>query len=157
MSAITFVQKHMLTRSVALGLLLVLVAVGFADTIYLAVKAVTGGPVVCNVVEGCGIVLESKWATIGGIPTAFYGLGFYGLLAVFAVAYTIWRDHQLLLLMALVSSIGVIVSAFFVYLQLFVIGAICAYCMLSAVITTAIFGLVWTLVYHDRYHHRISS
>jgi uncharacterized membrane protein len=141
----------------AAGLLLVLVAIGFADTIYLVVKAATGGPVVCNVVEGCSVVLESKWATIGGIPTAFYGLGFYGLLAVFAIAYTIWRDHQILLLMALVSSIGVIVSIFFVYLQFFVIGAICAYCMLSAVITTAIFGLAWMLVYRDRVHHTISS
>ena len=153
----TFVQKHMLTRSTALGLLVVLVAVGFADTIYLVIKDATGGPVVCNVVEGCGVVLESKWATIGGIPTAFYGLGFYGLLAVFAIAYTIWRDHQLLLLMALVSTIGVIVSAFFVYLQFFVIGAICAYCMLSALIMTAIFGLVWTLVYRDRVHRKTSS
>jgi uncharacterized membrane protein len=150
-------QKYMLTRSWALGLLVILVAVGFADTIYLAAKAATGGPVVCNVVEGCGVVLESKWATIGGLPTAFYGLGFYGLLAVFAIAYTIWRDHQMLLLVALVSTIGVIVSAFFVYLQLFVIGAICAYCMLSAVITTAIFGLVWTLVYRDWFYHKTSS
>jgi len=141
----------------AAGLLLVLVAIGFADTIYLVVKAATGGPVVCNVVEGCSVVLESKWATIGGIPTAIYGLGFYGLLAVFAIAYTIWRDHQILLLMALASTIGVIVSAFFVYLQFFVIGAICAYCMLSAVITTAIFGLAWMLVYRDRVHHTISS
>lgn len=124
-----------------------LAIVGLADAVYLAVKALSGEAVTCNVVEGCSVVLNSAWSQLVGVPTAVYGIGYYSVLVFFSGAYAWWRDHIVLQSLAVVATLGFIASGWFVYLQLSVIGAICEYCILSAVLTTAIFFLVWYYIY----------
>lgn len=113
--------------------------IGFFDASYLTAKSLGSGPVVCNLLDGCNVVLNSPWSQIWGLPTALYGVGYYGMLLFLLVAFWYWQDETVLRTLFIVSSVGLLASFWFVYLQLFVIGAVCEYCLLSA-ITTAI---VW--------------
>jgi uncharacterized membrane protein len=63
----------------------------------------------------------------------------FSLIAAF-LAFTLARTRREVPTLSLILS-GVVVSAFLVYLQIFVIRAICPWCMLSAFTMTALFIL----------------
>jgi uncharacterized membrane protein len=101
------------------------------------------GALQCSVGE-CETVNLSRWATLGGLPVAAWGMGFYA--AVFLVAFLgttarfvdeAWISHVLLAL----TTWGVIFSSWLTYLELFVIHAICMWCVISAILTVILFGL----------------
>lgn len=133
-------------QQMLLVLLCVLPVLGLMDTAYLTYKGFSGGPVVCNIVGGCSVVLESSWSTILGIQTALYGAAYYTVLTLFAGAYARWRDKILLQLIAMISTAGLLFSSWLVYVQLGRIGAICEYCMVSAGLTTLTAITAWLLV-----------
>lgn len=91
---------------------------------------------------GCERVNTSKWAIFAGAPVAAWGLAFY--IATFIVALVgtspSWADRrEISWLLAAMSFVGVVFSAWLTYLELYVIDAICKYCVTSAIIVTAIF------------------
>jgi uncharacterized membrane protein len=91
---------------------------------------------------GCERVNTSKWAVFAGAPVAAWGLAFY--LATFVVAVVgtspaLAQRREISYLLAAMSFVGVAFSAWLTYLELYVIEAICKYCVTSAVIVTAIF------------------
>jgi len=91
---------------------------------------------------GCERVNTSKWAIFAGAPVAAWGLAFYAATFVVALVGTSpsWINRREIgYLLAGMSFIGVAFSAWLTYLELFVIDAICKYCVTSAVIVTAIF------------------
>jgi uncharacterized membrane protein len=100
-----------------------------------------GGELVCAV-GSCDLVNQSRWAVFLGLPVAFWGLGFYTILL--AAALVSLRDRfadslaasTVLLVM---GTSGFIFSAWLTYLELFVIHAICQWCVISAILATAIF------------------
>lgn len=115
----------------------VVALVGVAETTYLTVEHFTGKIPPCTVLQGCGEVLTSQYASIYGVPLALIGLIYYLTILVL----TRLNGRRSLVALAAVSSFGLAISAFLVYLQLNVIGAICLYCMASAATTT----LIWIL------------
>jgi uncharacterized membrane protein len=91
---------------------------------------------------GCERVNTSKWAVFAGAPVAVWGLAFYIATFVVALAGTspsLAPRREISYLLAAMSFIGVAFSAWLTYLELYVIEAICKYCVTSAVIVTAIF------------------
>jgi uncharacterized membrane protein len=91
---------------------------------------------------GCERVNTSKWAVFAGAPVAAWGLAFY--IATFVVALVgtspaLAQRREISYLLAAMSFVGVAFSAWLTYLELYVIEAICKYCVTSAVIVTAIF------------------
>ncbi len=91
---------------------------------------------------GCERVNTSKWSVFAGAPVAAWGLGFYVATFVVAVAGTspaLAQRRDISYLLAAMSAVGVGFSAWLTYLELYVIEAICKYCVTSAVIVTAIF------------------
>jgi uncharacterized membrane protein len=130
-------------QKLLLVLLVVLPVLGLFDAGYLTYKSLHASPVVCNVLDGCSVVLESSWSTIFGIDTAVYGVVYYGVLSLFAGAYLWWRDKIMLKLSAVISSVGLLFSIWLVYVQLVRIEAVCEYCMFSAALTTVIMIIVW--------------
>jgi uncharacterized membrane protein len=91
---------------------------------------------------GCERVKTSKWAVFAGAPVAAWGLAFY--IATFVVALVgtspaLAQRREISYLLAAMSFVGVAFSAWLTYLELYVIEAICKYCVTSAVIVTAIF------------------
>lgn len=113
---------------------------GFLDASYLTAKKVQGGSINCFVFSGCDAVSNSSYSTIFGLPLALYGAVFYLAVFILSVLFLERRSHKAALAVAGLSGIGVITSAYLLYLQGFVIGSFCSYCVLSAGFSGTIFG-----------------
>lgn len=104
------------------------------------------GELSCRV-GSCETVNSSPWAVLLGAPVAAWGVGFYVTTFVLAMAGLQDRfaeSRRLSLAMVLLTGFGVAFSAWLTYLELFVIEAICQWCVVSAVIVTVMFLLsVW--------------
>lgn len=97
------------------------------------------------VLRGPMLVITSPWAYVGPVPLATIGAVYY---LVMIGAGAVWLHTRSLLLERLllpVTAGGVLASAGFVYLQLVPIGAICPFCMVSAVATTLLFAIELTV------------
>ncbi|HVF40009.1 MAG TPA: vitamin K epoxide reductase family protein [Gemmatimonadaceae bacterium] len=99
------------------------------------------GSLTCSV-GSCETVNTSKWATFLGLPVAGWGVGFY--VGMFALAIASIQDRYIdsegmSKVLLLYSGGGLLFSAWLTYLELFVIHAICQWCVVSAVIVTIIF------------------
>ncbi len=120
----------------------VLALIGGFVAVYLALfKMGYIGQLTCSI-GGCERVNTSSWATFLGIPVALWGVGFY--LVTFLVAFigTLDRlvgDRRIAVLLTVLTGTGVIYSAWLTYLELFVIHAICQYCVVSAIVVTVMF------------------
>lgn len=93
---------------------------------------------------GCETVQLSRWGTFLRIPVAAWGLGFYGavFLVALAGAQERWAASRGLSLALLVlTGWGVLFTLWLTYLELFVIRAICRWCVGSASIVLVLFGL----------------
>lgn len=127
-------------RIVAAGFL-VLSAAGFLDATYLTVEHYRSAVPPCGLAGGCETVLTSDYSTIGGAPIALFGAFYY--LAVFLLAFGYFDSRRLvwLRLASWLSVLGFGMSLVLVYLQFFVLRALCQYCLLSAGISTGLFLL----------------
>ena len=72
----------------------------------------------------------SSWATVAGVPVAVIGLG--GYLAL--LTSSLLRAERARLVAAALALAGAAFSAYLTYLELFVIQAICRWCVASAVL-----------------------
>jgi uncharacterized membrane protein len=130
-----------MTRRMATALLAL---VGLFVALYLWLyKAGYIGTLACGT-GSCETVQLSRWATLLSLPVAAWGVGYYAV--VFAVAFLLIQDRwaasqRLPLALLLLTGWGVVFSAWLTYLELFVIHAICRWCVVSAVIAVALFAL----------------
>jgi uncharacterized membrane protein len=129
------------------GLILaVLDVVGLVIASYLAIVELQGGTPVCGPIKGCEEVALSEYSRIGGIPVAVYGVGLSLLLLTLAISW--WKTDLYGLLLAHygLSLAGVIFEAYFLYLQVFVIHAVCIWCTtygLSLILRFIVAFIVW--------------
>ena len=118
-----------------------LALVGFFIATYLWLHALGyGGPLKCGT-GACETVQSSPQAVQFGLPVALYGV--VGYLALFIVALIALRpvavgERKWSLLLVGLSTVGVVFTAYLTYLELFVIHAICRWCVGSAVVITVI-------------------
>ena len=102
--------------------------VGLAIAAYLSVVELQGGVPVCGPIMGCAEVAQSEYSRIAGIPVALFGVALSVLLLTLAIAWYRTNLYVLLLAHYGLSLAGVIFEVYFLYLQVFVIGAICIWC-----------------------------
>ena len=118
-----------------------LALVGLADAIYLTVQHVTGQSVRCTLVSGCSEVLSSSYASINGIPLALIGAVAY--FSVFSLATLAVFGYPLVSkLLLVVIGLMFLTTLWLIYLQAFVIGHFCQFCLLSALVTILLTLLV---------------
>ena len=101
------------------------------------------GNLSCSI-GSCETVNSSKWATFRGLPVAGWGVAWYVAMFVLAVVSTGSRFAEspvVSMVLLGVATSGLIFSLYLTYLELFVIHAICQWCVVSAVIVTIIFAL----------------
>ena len=120
----------------------VLALIGLFVALYLTMyKTGMIGSISCSV-GSCETVNTSQWATLLGLPVAAWGLGFYLTALIVAIVGSSdrWADERgpAVVLVGL-SGWGVLFSGWLTYLELFVIHAICMWCVISAIIVTLIF------------------
>ena len=125
--------------------ILFLALAGAVDAGYLLLETMRGTAVVCpNVPIGrfnlnqCNIVLATPYAKIFGLPNALYGLAaylFFTILVLYELIHGLTRKRttNAIRLLSYLSGFGILVFLYFIYLQFFVIEALCFYCLLSAV------------------------
>jgi uncharacterized membrane protein len=106
-----------------------LAVVGLLISGYLSWVHYAGVPPVCvGGSGGCESVQTSSYATIFGVPVAAIGLvGYSGLLLS-----ALLRGEAGVYLGLLVALVGTLFSAYLTYLEVFVIHAICEWCVASA-------------------------
>ena len=86
--------------------------------------------VLCVAGGGCETVQESEYAEIAGIPVALLGLGSY----LTILALVVWDSVGARLAAASLAFLGLLFSLYLLVLQLFVIEAVCIWCMANDVV-----------------------
>lgn len=121
-------------RKLLIGLasLFVLVALGLSA--YLSYLSLTGGAARgCGADSGCGEVLASPWSKVGPIPVALLG-GVVQLAVLLGLCLRVWSESARKKGDALVWF-GVppliVAAVWFTYLQIFVLHAVCPYCLVG--------------------------
>ena len=89
----------------------------------------------------CETVQTSPYADLFGIPVAFYGVAGYAVLFAISLGglaprFAARRGPTLVL--AGLATIGFLFSVYLTYLELFVLHAICRWCVASAAVITGI-------------------
>ena len=115
--------------------------IGFVDATYLTIQHYRGASLDCYVLRDCEEVTTSQYATIGSIPIGLLGALYYVSIILLTTAYLDTKHSRLLTIIPLLTTLGFLVSLILVYLQIFVIRALCWYCLLSALASTALFIL----------------
>jgi uncharacterized membrane protein len=117
----------------------VLAVAGAGVAAYLAFVEVSGTAAVCGPVGDCNTVQQSPYAVILGVPVGVLGLLGYGVIGGAWLAASraagAWRLRGKLALWALAFG-GVLFSMYLTFLEPFVIGATCVWCLNSAIIMT---------------------
>ena len=116
----------------------VLAVVGLADSVYLTVSHYTKTPVPCSIVEGCETVLTSSYAEIAGIPIAAFGAAAYFVAFSLAILAA-YGNRAAWILFGVQATLMAAVSAYLIYVQGFVIGAFCQFCLVSAATSISLF------------------
>lgn len=126
---------------------LIVSAVGFIDATYLTTQHFLGAPVACSILKGCEQVTTSPYSIIFGIPVALLGSMYYLTILILSVIYLDSKKINILNIIVKISPIGFLASLCFIYLQIFVIKAICLYCMGSAATSTLLFilGIIYLI------------
>jgi uncharacterized membrane protein len=131
-------NKRMLVALVALAgvfvaLYLTLYKLGYIGTIACAVGS-------------CETVQTSKWATFLGLPVGAWGVGYYLVvltLALIGLSGRFVESARLSETLVALTGVGLLFSLWLTYLELFVIHAICQWCVISAILATILFVLSW--------------
>jgi uncharacterized membrane protein len=122
---------------------LALAILGALDATYLLIYKLTGNPQMCLGNGGCHNVNFSSFSEIYGIPVSVLGLAAY-----LAIAFILFLEARLKLAkengplaIFAISLGGVAFTAYLTYVEIYVINAICPFCVASAIIITFIFVL----------------
>jgi uncharacterized membrane protein len=123
-------------------LAIALALVGFADSTFLLAKRLSGGPIPCVLgFTGCDVVSKSPYSVLFGIPLSAYGMVFYLGIGILGLLYLDTKNALFARLLLPMTALGFLSSVYFIYIQKFLIKAFCVYCVLSAIISTALFCL----------------
>ena len=128
-------------RLVAIALL---AFTGMVDALYLSFKR-NAGPIPCHITHGCTDVLTSKYSAVAGIPLSWFGLAFYFVIFSMVVV-RLFEDPghlsgRVSTAVFYLAGTALIISAFLVGIQAFILKAFCEYCLLSASLVLTIFLL----------------
>jgi uncharacterized membrane protein len=100
---------------------------------------------------GCETVQLSSWSRFAGLEVSLIGVLGYAVLlglSLAALQPSLAAERWPATLLAVLAALGVAFTAYLTYLELFVIHAICRWCVGSAVIITGVF--VVALLDHRR-------
>lgn len=123
---------------------------GLSIAAYLTYTHYNHNALVCSVGD-CGTVQTSDYATIGPVPIAILGLLMY--LFVGALALARMRGSRLIshdratIASWTVTFAGLLYALYLTYVEIWVIDAICQWCVASAIVTTIIFGVESVLLW----------
>jgi uncharacterized membrane protein/glutaredoxin len=115
-----------------------LILIGSGIAVYLSYVEITHSQAVCGPVGDCNTVQQSPYATLLGIiPVGLLGMAGYILIAIGWLAQKFgadrWKNFGALAVWVF-TLFGVLFFIYLTFLEPFVIGATCAWCLASAVV-----------------------
>jgi uncharacterized membrane protein len=118
-------------------------AIGVVVSAYLTWVHYSGNLALCVGVGGCESVQGSRFAVAGGVPVALIGLGGFAVIFALAVlrlrqAPPAWADTAIFAL----SVAATVYVSYLTYIELFVLGAVCPWCVAVAVCAVLVLALV---------------
>lgn len=123
-----------------------LIVLGLIVAGYLTWTHFADAPVICTPGGGCDTVNKSAYAYFPpswGVPVALVGL--VGYIAIAGMWFMRWQNptlrSKLDMGLFIATLVGVIFSGYLTAMELFVIHAICWWCVTSAVVITVMFGI----------------
>jgi len=136
-------RPHQLTTLTQVGVVLLALA-GIAISAYMTFIETSGTPAVCGPVGDCNTVQQSQFALLFGfLPLGVLGLAGYAAVLLAWIVGRAWKgrnaDRALVLTFGL-AAFGALFSIVLTFLEPFVIGATCTWCISSALAMT---GLLW--------------
>jgi uncharacterized membrane protein len=120
-----------------------LAALGALDAAYLTYIKLAHVEAICRGVGDCESVNSSIYSEIHGIPIAVFGLlAYLAILALLGLEtrLALLQDYGPLSIFGLALT-GTLYSAYLTYVELFVIHAVCPYCVASALLITGLLVL----------------
>ncbi len=119
-----------------LRIIQVIASIGLIDALYLSYSRYTGVNLPCSITDGgCAVVAASPYAVLFGIPLAYLGVLFYIAILIITCLYNHFKTDIFKHILIGTIVFGALDSLYFLYLQGFVIGAFCIYCIISAIAT----------------------
>jgi uncharacterized membrane protein/thiol-disulfide isomerase/thioredoxin len=120
-----------------------LAIVGMVVSVYMSYVEITQTEALCGPVGNCNAVQQSPYAQLFGVlPVGVLGMIGYVLIALVWLLQKLggerWRNILTLVLWGM-ALIGILFSIYLTFLEPFVIGATCAWCITSAIVITLIF------------------
>ena len=106
--------------------------IGLVASGYLSITRLNGGLPVCGPVQGCDTVALSPYSEILGVPVAYLGFGYSLVLFGLIAAWLRAADRRLLYAAYALGMLGIVFVAYLTYLELFVIHAVCVWCVTYA-------------------------
>ena len=103
---------------------------GLGVATYLTWAHYADASVICVSGGGCETVQESTYSEIAGIPVAALGVAAYATI----LALIAWDTPAARLAAAAIALVGLLFSGYLLVLQLFVIDAICVWCVANDVV-----------------------
>ncbi|RLE37695.1 vitamin K epoxide reductase [Candidatus Woesearchaeota archaeon] len=116
-------------------ILIVLAMIGIIIASYLLYVELNAAAGACG--KGCTAVNTSKYAKIYGVPIALIGVIGYSIVFVTVILkVTLLKKHKLQIRKFLwtIIFLAFLFSSYLTYLEVFIIQAICPYCIASAIV-----------------------
>ncbi len=124
-------------RLLRVALLAVAIA-GTALASYLTYVHYRPAALICTAGGGCETVQDSRYAVLAGVPVAVLGLCAW----IAILALTAWNSELTRTLTATLALVALAFATYLVILQLFVIDAICLWCMLNDVVLVPLLAVL---------------
>ena len=136
-------KKQLVTIPNSLIIFVLIIAIlGFADSTYLTIEHFKGIIPPCSIAGGdCGVVLQSSYSKVMGLPVSLLGSLYYLIVSAGIFAYIDSKNTKILKWILFFTVFGLFASAWFVFVQAFMLHAYCLYCLGSALTSTLLFLL----------------
>lgn len=133
----------MISSNLSNRLIFIFSLLGLIVSSFLFYEYNTSGLVVCPIGTGCEIVRASPYSYFLGISIPILGIAFYLAMAVLAVMHSHNFPKKTVERLQLLGGVtGVGFGIYLTFLEVFVIKALCFWCVLSFIISLAILLLI---------------
>jgi uncharacterized membrane protein len=119
---------------------IVLAALGLADSLYLTWIKLANATAVCAGIGDCELVNTSRYSEIAGLPIAAIGALAYSAILVLLLAEPRAGENSDFTKLGVFgfAFVGTLYSAYLTYVEIWILQAICPFCVASAVVITAL-------------------
>lgn len=137
-------MKKIIEKNRQLIPILILSAVGIIVSLYLTYTYFNAEDTAfCLLGDDCDIVQQSRYASILGIPVAILGVIGYLAISLTAISPMSKRKRWVVLFILIMS--GTSFSIYLTYTSIFILDALCFYCLISAVLMIALAYFILSL------------